>query len=621
MNLGLFAFFGVIAFITIVFCGYMLKRGNLNLLHTLYFIISGITVVWLLALMSLIVFTGDHDAEYVIDAITNLAVFLPVLTLLVSLSFVRNWETLPTWSLFLFIMPLFSFIMVWTNPLHHLHYKVFSINIHEIEFGPLVFVSGIYNYVCAMISIVIIIYFLIKSQRSIHRMQAAFLAAGNIIAISGSMLTTIGLFNFDIFSVPLFYIFGIVLMHGLAIFKFHILDIKPIAIETVISRVSDGYLVVSKDGIIVNLNKAFADTFGATYGLSINTNIFEVVFDDENGDNVGMHTLVASMENSENAQTTISYEQSLTLSTEGKTTTKFYMVDVTRLSIGNQNVGFSLFFKDITKLKESARDLQNSQKRLMENERLAFLGQMLGGISHNLKTPIMSISGSVSAINKLVEESETSLGDSDVTIEDYREIYAEMRKWTVRIQEACGYMSDIITAVKGQATNLNANDENEFFISDVIKRVKLLLRHEFQSSGCTLVTTLAEDSVRIRGDINSLVQVLNNIVDNAIYSMKESGGVIEIETDKDEDNIYIRVKDRGTGIPDKVKETLFTQMVTSKGTMGSGLGLFISNSFIKARFDGSIWFEDNPGGGTIFTISLPLSNVNANRENITESDE
>ena len=612
MNIGLFSLFGCMVLIIVGFCVYMLKKGKLNLLHILYFVISGITVVWLMALMALMFFEGDATAEYIIDALTNVAVFLATLALLVSLSFALNWETLPRWCALLFVVPLFSFIMVWTNPLHHLHYKVFSIDINQIEFGPLVMVSGLYSYICALASIFVIVHFVIRSKRSIYRRQAILLILGNLIAICGSMLTTLGLFDFNLFTVPLFYIFGFVLMHGYAIFKFHILDIKHIATETVISRISDGYLVVSNEGLIVNLNKAFADSFGVVYKLNLNTNLYDITFDGEYTDDVGMHTLVASMKNATSLGSTISYEQSLTLPVNGKPVSKFYMVDVTQLIVNTKIAGFVIFFKDITQLKENARDLHNSQKRLMEQERLASLGQMVGGISHNLKTPIMSISGSVNTIDKLIAESAASLGDPDVTTEDFREIYAEMNQWTSRIQEACTYMSDIITAVKGQAANMSANDDNEFTIDTVIKRVMLLLRHELQSFNCTLKEThLSDEPVKIRGDINSLVQVLNNLVDNAIYAMKETGGVVEIETEKNEETFFIRVKDSGPGIPEDVKKVLFSQMITSKGAMGTGLGLFISNSFIKARFDGSIGFDDNPGGGTVFTISLPLIHVGA----------
>ena len=62
-------------------------------------------------------------------------------------------------------------------------------------------------------------------------------------------------------------------------------------------------------------------------------------------------------------------------------------------------------------------------------------------------------------------------------------------------------------------------------------------------------------------------------------------------------------------IPENIKRRLLKQMVTSKGTMGTGLGLFISNTVIKAKFDGSMRVEDNPDGGTIIRISIPLEIV------------
>ncbi|MPN00117.1 hypothetical protein SDC9_147311 [bioreactor metagenome] len=63
------------------------------------------------------------------------------------------------------------------------------------------------------------------------------------------------------------------------------------------------------------------------------------------------------------------------------------------------------------------------------------------------------------------------------------------------------------------------------------------------------------------------------------------------------------------GISDTTKKNLFRQMVTSKGTKGTGLGVFISNTVIKAKFDGYMSFEDNPEGGTIMSITLPLKKV------------
>lgn len=87
------------------------------------------------------------------------------------------------------------------------------------------------------------------------------------------------------------------------------------------------------------------------------------------------------------------------------------MVEVTPLIMNKVIVGFSVIYKDVTKLKESMQKLQNSQKRMMERERLASLGQMVGGIAHNLKTPIMSIAGALNAMDDLVDECQRSFGD------------------------------------------------------------------------------------------------------------------------------------------------------------------------------------------------------------------
>ena len=83
----------------------------------------------------------------------------------------------------------------------------------------------------------------------------------------------------------------------------------------------------------------------------------------------------------------------------------------------------------------------------MEQERFAFLGQMIGGLAHNLKTPIMSISGCVVAAQALIDECEDSLDDPQVTQEDFREIYGEIREWFQKVKDSTSYMSDIITAI------------------------------------------------------------------------------------------------------------------------------------------------------------------------------
>lgn len=193
-----------------------------------------------------------------------------------------------------------------------------------------------------------------------------------------------------------------------------------------------------------------------------------------------------------------------------------------------------------------------------------------------------------------------------------------MGEWFQRIRDATAYMSDIITAIKGQAATVNLSESTSFTISELVERSRLLMRHELQSGNCTLEVE-GEDENRdftLHGDINNLVQVLNNLLSNAVYAQKQSGGgVITIGVKQDGDDLKIYVKDTGPGVKPQVKKRLFKEMITSKGTMGTGLGLYISNTVVRGKFGGSMWVEDNPGGGAIFGMSIPLCAVSVAQSN------
>ena len=298
----------------------------------------------------------------------------------------------------------------------------------------------------------------------------------------------------------------------------------------------------------------------------------------------------------------------MVLNHDGAVQKSYYVTDVSQLIINDKPAGFVVIFKDITQLKKSMQQLQDSQNRMMEQERFAFLGQMIGGLAHNLKTPIMGISGCISAADTLIDECLDSLDDPNVNQDDYREIYGEMRDWFQKIMESTAYMSDIITAIKGQATTVSASNTSLFTVDELIKRTTLLMRHELLSSGCTLTTEYKNPAnVTLHGDINNLVQVLGNLVTNAIYAQKQvGGGCITIGVEQEDGSIKIYVRDTGPGIPPSVRHRLFREMATSKGAQGTGLGLYISNAVVHGKFNGTMWCEDNPGGGAIFGMTIPL---------------
>ena len=287
---------------------------------------------------------------------------------------------------------------------------------------------------------------------------------------------------------------------------------------------------------------------------------------------------------------------------------KFFTVEINNIMDKNNFLGILILFKDITQHKQDIQTIQNNQDMLMEKERLASLGQLIGGISHNLKTPIMSISGAAEGLTDLINEYDASIGDPEVTNNDHHAIANDMREWITKIYSYTAYMSDIITAVKGQAVNLSENENNEFTVDELFKRVNILMKHEISNASLTLTLDVQVPSATtLVGDINSLVQVINNLITNAIQSYNgRKGEEIKVLAQKLDNNLIISVIDHGCGMTKEVQDKLFNTMITTKGKNGTGLGMFMSYSTIKGHFNGDITFETEVNKGTTFNVILPL---------------
>jgi len=273
--------------------------------------------------------------------------------------------------------------------------------------------------------------------------------------------------------------------------------------------------------------------------------------------------------------------------------------------IGDLTIAFNKI-QDLTK--KNIEQIHSSQETIVEKERLASLGQMIGGIAHNLKTPIMSISGATEGISDLIKEYENSVGDPEVTIEDHHAIAGDMAEWIDKIRVHLEYMSDVITAIKGQAVAFSEQTSEGFTVEELVKNIDILMRHELSSALINLDKQIDIDSdTKIKGNINSLVQVINNIISNGIqaYNGKENE-TIQLSFYKENESLIIKIEDRAGGLPEIVKQKLFKEMITTKGKNGTGLGLFMSYSNIKAHFNGKMRFETETGKGTAFYIEIPL---------------
>lgn len=612
-NLAMFIF-ACALLLNIMFSVWLSRNKEENtFLNRLFLLLAFSLSSWIIPVMCLyFVDPADTAMTYLLDCLMQPGGALcSPLYLCIAISFTQRYEQPQKWMYLLFILPVLTVAIAWTNPLHHLYYEQFSVIKSQIVFGPYIYVSGICSYVYLVAGIVYMIVFALRNTWALYWKQSILFILSGLCPLVVSAYATFSGVDLPISATPMSFIVT-VLLNGFAINQLHMLDITPVANNHILDAISDGYLVLSDNGLILNYNKHFDNLFGVEYGIEENKKLSDCVRKEDISRKTPIYNMLTAIHSSREGMTKISYEQSVTATVDGKTKMCYFIVDVLPLEVNQRIVGFALLFKDITQLRESMQTIQKNQERMMEQERMAFLGQMIGGLAHNLKTPIMSVSGCISAAEALVDECEASLSNPQVVEEDYREIYEELRDWFQKVKAASAYMSDIIAAIRGQATNISTDEQSTFTIDEMMKRSALLMRHELLNGGCMLKTVYDKSqSIFLRGDINNLIQVVNNLLSNAIYAQHQhsGGGEIEVHFYLDDNNLNIAVKDRGAGISPQVKDKLFKAMVTNKGAMGTGLGLYISNVVIKSKFKGSMWMRDREGGGSIFGISIPRENV------------
>lgn len=524
--------------------------------------------------------------------------FLPVALFFTALSFKNTIIKFKKIYLLLFIVPITTLIVLFTNNLHHAFYVHYSENLNEMVYGWYLNVHIIYTYGLMLLSVIIIIKSSFKISGFFSK-QSLLIILGISVPLITNILGTLKIIPMTVYITPISFAFTM-LCFTFAIFKFNFLGVAPIALQTIVNRISDSYLVLDENFLITDFNTTFLKTFGLTASELREQNVINFLKTHKKYE-MNVNKLQKALDKVKNSTETIVFEQHF------KYLNKYFTIEINSIFNKEVSLGILILFKDITQHKLDMKALKDNQDILVERERLASLGQLIGGIAHNLKSPIMSISGATEGLTDLIKEYEESIVDKDVTVEDHLAIASDMKDWISKIKSYLEYMSDIITAVKGQAVALSENTVDSFTVDELTKRVDILMKHELKKALITLNVKLEVDkSLVLHGNINGLVQVVNNMISNAIqaYNGKPNQDIDLIIT-QEKNNVIVSIKDYAGGLPEEVQEKLFKEMITTKGKDGTGIGLFMSYSNIRALFNGDITYSTEKGKGTIFNIILP----------------
>ena len=241
----------------------------------------------------------------------------------------------------------------------------------------------------------------------------------------------------------------------------------------------------------------------------------------------------------------------------------------------------------ISEYNKMIAELENSAAKLAKSERESAWREMARQIAHEIKNPLTPMKLSIQYLQKNIDD-----GNQNVT-----ELAKKVNKTLI---EQIDNLSAIATAFSTFAQMPKSQNE-VVDLNEVLTGIAALFEKE-ENVHITLLKQL--DTAEVYADKNQMVSVFNNLVKNAIQSVKEGKPAeINIEVKEKEGNIKVIVTDNGSGIAPESYEKVFVPNFTTK-TSGTGLGLAICKQIIEGAH-GDIWFVSEVGVGTSFYVSLP----------------
>ena len=500
-------------------------------------------------------------------------------------------EKIPKRYMLLYIVPIICLLLLWTNDLHNLFYKVYSTNFSETEYGLVFYINTIYSYSLAAIFIFKMINISLKKSGFLS-MQTILMVVGSALPLIVNILGTTKIINISIYITPITFVITLI-CYAIAIFKYKMLNITPIALKTITDTMTDAFAVVALDGTVVDLNREYKESVYKYLELQLGDNIFEILERKENSNFRIVKEKIKEC-NTENKNTRC--EVHIEPIEDDTTYEKFFEIIVTAIMSKDekQRLGLLLLINDITEHRKDMIALEEKQEIIAKQAQLVSIGELAGGVAHDINTPISAIKTGITMLK----------GINSQRPDEEKSIIETMDNCSDKI-------INIVNSMRNQIRNLGGNTNIRFKISSVVNDIKCITYHEVKKYKAEVDVEI-EDDLEIMGDPAKLGQVLTNLIMNAAQAYKDtSGGKINIIVTKGPvDNAVIKVIDFAGGIDENVASHIFKSMLTTKGTEGTGLGLYLAYSVIKGNFNGEINFDTTKGIGTTFYIKIPISHDN-----------
>ncbi len=260
--------------------------------------------------------------------------------------------------------------------------------------------------------------------------------------------------------------------------------------------------------------------------------------------------------------------------------------------------------RQLTKL---FKELQEKEIQLIHSEKMAALGQLVAGISHELNNPVSFIYANSKSLEEALDSLKQLWNELPLSVRtnytrQFQELMADIRSIITDNLKGSQSIRELVRQLKSFSRIDQAHWKNSRVVEGIESSLRLL---QHQMSERIRVEKKYDADPEIYCNPAQLNQVFVNILMNAIQAI-EGKGTISIRTFTSDNNLFIRFSDTGKGIPKEVIKKIFDPFFTTKDVnQGTGLGLSISYSIIK-KHGGTITVDSELNKGTQFTIRLPL---------------
>jgi signal transduction histidine kinase len=235
-------------------------------------------------------------------------------------------------------------------------------------------------------------------------------------------------------------------------------------------------------------------------------------------------------------------------------------------------------------LEKAYSELKKTQAQLIQAGKMAAVGQLAGGVAHEINNPMAVILGFAQILHSQIEQ------DSPLRM-PVEQIEKEATRCKNLIQDLLVFSR---TAKK---------TEEEVKLNEIAEEAVRLAEYQTKLGDIKIIKNLEQD-VTLFGDKNGMQQVVINLIVNAKDAITD-GGEIKVKTWEEGEKAFLSVQDTGVGIPEENLERIFEPFFTTKEVgKGTGLGLSLIYEIIQ-RHSGDIQVNSEVGKGTTFTISLP----------------